>query len=102
MINEVLMKRFICKASFLQPGKSLSLLFLFCLFALSLACRQSAARVEGATKADNGARAVTVESPTVKKVIDAAIEQTNITRSYDPSYVKLAYPNGDVPMQTGV
>src|SRR5205085_11646096 len=35
-------------------------------------------------------------------VIDAAIEQTNITRSYDPSYVKLAYPNGDVPMQTGV
>jgi uncharacterized protein len=102
MITEVLMKGLFCKDSFLQSGKPLGLLFLFCFFALSLACRQSATRVEGATKTDGGARAVAVESPTVKKVIDAAIEQTNITQSYDPSYVKLAYPNGDVPMQTGV
>jgi uncharacterized protein len=86
----------------LQPGKPLGLVFLVCFFTLSLACRQSAAGVEGATKTDGAARAVAVESPTLKKVIDAAIEQTNITRGYDPAYVKLAYPNGDVPMQTGV
>jgi uncharacterized protein YijF (DUF1287 family) len=96
------MKRFICKDNFLQESKPMGLLFLVCFFALSLACRQNAARVEGATKADGGARAVAVESPTVKKVIDAAVEQTEITRGYDPAYVKLAYPNGDVPLQTGV
>lgn len=36
------------------------------------------------------------------KVIASAIEQTTYTTSYDPSYVKLEYPNGDVPKETGV
>jgi uncharacterized protein YijF (DUF1287 family) len=31
-----------------------------------------------------------------------AIEQTTVTTGYDPTYTKLEYPNGDVPMQTGV
>jgi uncharacterized protein len=73
-----------------------------CLVVCTLACRQSAAREDGATGADAGARPVAVESPTLKKVIEAAIEQTQTTRGYDPSYVKLAYPNGDVPIETGV
>lgn len=96
-------KRLICKDSrLLQTGKPLRLFFLVCFLALTLACRQSAARVDGATSGDGGARAVAVESPTLKKVIDAAIEQTRVTRGYDPAYVKLAYPNGDVPIETGV
>jgi uncharacterized protein len=45
---------------------------------------------------------VPVNSPKIKKIIDNAIEQTNVTRTYDPAYVKLAYPGGDVPMSTGV
>jgi uncharacterized protein len=45
---------------------------------------------------------VPVDSPQIKKIIDNAIEQTNVTRTYDPAYVKLAYPGGDVPMSTGV
>jgi uncharacterized protein len=45
---------------------------------------------------------VKVTSPKIQKIIANAIEQTNITRSYDPAYVKLAYPGGDVPMNTGV
>jgi uncharacterized protein YijF (DUF1287 family) len=32
----------------------------------------------------------------------ATIEQTTYTHSYDPAYVKLEYPNGDVPKETGV
>ncbi|MDX2030961.1 MAG: DUF1287 domain-containing protein [Blastocatellia bacterium] len=32
----------------------------------------------------------------------AALEQTTYTTSYDASYVKLDYPNGDVPAHTGV
>jgi uncharacterized protein len=45
---------------------------------------------------------VPIESPKIQKIIANAIEQTKITRSYDPAYIKLAYPGGDVPMSTGV
>jgi uncharacterized protein len=45
---------------------------------------------------------VPVASPQIQKIIANAIEQTKVTRSYNPAYVKLAYPGGDVPMSTGV
>jgi uncharacterized protein len=35
-------------------------------------------------------------------VIKNALWQTTVTVDYDPSYVKLTYPNGDVPIKTGV
>jgi len=35
-------------------------------------------------------------------MLDGAIAQAGVTTSYDPSYVALAYPGGDVPEQTGV
>lgn len=38
----------------------------------------------------------------LEKVNAAAIEQTTYTKTYDASYVKLEYPNGDVPKETGV
>ncbi|MBS1787834.1 MAG: DUF1287 domain-containing protein [Acidobacteria bacterium] len=38
----------------------------------------------------------------LEKLNASAIEQTTYTKSYDPSYVKLDYPNGDVPKETGV
>jgi uncharacterized protein YijF (DUF1287 family) len=36
------------------------------------------------------------------RVVQGAIEQTAYTRSYDPSYVRIAYPNGDPPRDRGV
>ncbi|MFB2978876.1 DUF1287 domain-containing protein [Microseira sp. BLCC-F43] len=45
---------------------------------------------------------VLVSSPTIRRVIDNAIAQTKITRDYDPSYVRIPFPGGDVPMTTGV
>ena len=36
------------------------------------------------------------------QMIEAAIDQTNYTTGYDASYVKLDYPGGDVPNETGV
>lgn len=36
------------------------------------------------------------------KVVAAGLEQTTYTISYDPAYVKLDYPNGDVPRESGV
>jgi uncharacterized protein YijF (DUF1287 family) len=41
-------------------------------------------------------------SPQLKQFIAAAIEQSKVTTGYDPSYVKIDYPNGDVSSDTGV
>ena len=38
----------------------------------------------------------------LKQMLAGAIAQAGVTTSYDPSYVALAYPGGDVPEQTGV
>jgi uncharacterized protein len=45
---------------------------------------------------------VPIKSPKIQKIVVNAIEQTKITHSYNPAYVQLAYPGGDVPMSTGV
>jgi uncharacterized protein YijF (DUF1287 family) len=41
-------------------------------------------------------------SPQLKQFLEGAIEQSKVTTGYDPSYVRLDYPNGDVPSDTGV
>ena len=41
-------------------------------------------------------------SPALKAVIDGAIEQVGKTTGYDASYQSIDYPNGDVPIETGV
>lgn len=37
-----------------------------------------------------------------QKLVSAAREQVGVTLSYDPQYRRLAYPGGDVPLETGV
>jgi uncharacterized protein len=37
-----------------------------------------------------------------RKIVDSAIAQTKVTRFYDPSYVRIPYPRGDVSLVTGV
>jgi hypothetical protein len=39
---------------------------------------------------------------TAAKLITGAKKQVGVTRSYDPAYRRIAYPNGDVPLTTGV
>jgi uncharacterized protein YijF (DUF1287 family) len=41
-------------------------------------------------------------SAQLKQVIDGAIDQIGKTTSYDASYQSIEYPNGDVPLETGV
>lgn len=38
----------------------------------------------------------------LQKLVEAAIERTHVTVRYDSSYVRIPYPNGDVPAGTGV
>jgi uncharacterized protein len=40
--------------------------------------------------------------PWETRLIAAARSQIGITRAYDPTYVTLAYPNGDIPRDRGV
>ena len=42
------------------------------------------------------------ETPQIKQIVESAITQTKQTLQYDPSYAKLDYPNGDVPIERGV
>jgi uncharacterized protein YijF (DUF1287 family) len=41
-------------------------------------------------------------SPQLQQFVEAAIEQSKVTTGYDPSYVGISYPNGDVSSDTGV
>lgn len=43
-----------------------------------------------------------IVSPEIKKLFESAAEQLNLTKNYDPAYRVIAYPNGDVPGETGV
>src|ERR1700681_3885988 len=38
----------------------------------------------------------------LQKLVAAAIERTHHTVRYDSAYVRIPYPNGDVPPETGV
>lgn len=40
--------------------------------------------------------------PVLKKIIDYGIEQTRLTTLYDPAYVSIRYPNGDLSIEKGV
>lgn len=47
-------------------------------------------------------RAQTPTPPFSQRLVQAALERVRHTVRYDPAYVKLDYPNGDVPADTGV
>jgi uncharacterized protein YijF (DUF1287 family) len=73
---------------------------------LSLACQQQSVRGVKPLRPpeqQTETRALPPNSPAnLKLLIDGAAEQIGKTTSYDPSYQKLEYPNGDVPIETGV
>lgn len=45
---------------------------------------------------------VSAQSSPGISIVESARKQINITLKYDPKYVQLAYPNGDVPKDRGV
>jgi uncharacterized protein YijF (DUF1287 family) len=88
----------------------LQLIFVILTLAVALlsvsACQQQSARALAPLRPpeqQTETRALPEKSsPNLKLVIDGAIDQVGRTTSYDPSYQKLDYPNGDVPIETGV
>lgn len=43
-----------------------------------------------------------IRDPNIQKMLESAVDQTSITKTYDPAYVVLPYPGGDIPMEKGV
>ncbi|HEX8368669.1 MAG TPA: DUF1287 domain-containing protein [Pyrinomonadaceae bacterium] len=80
----------------------------FCLLTLLLfnfACESNSQFIKRRIAPASGGAAPKVgevESAEIKKLLESAFEQTGLTKTYDPAYVELTYPNGDVPMETGV
>jgi uncharacterized protein len=81
------------------------LLLSCCLLLLSVGCR-SRPNYENSTASlpDRPVfKSLPPNAPTqLKKLIDGAVEQVGVTTGYDPSYVSIQYPGGDVPLKTGV
>jgi uncharacterized protein len=83
-----------------QIGK-ISLIF-SCLFGL-LGCDGGERKISQIASNDPPKpESIVIDNSQIKQILANAIEQTKITRSYDPAYVRLKYPGGDVPMETGV
>src|SRR5438067_134235 len=89
-----------------QIKRMAAVVVLFAAAMLTAACQQQIARTRPPLKPpeqDTEVRALAPNSsPNLKLVIDGAIDQVGKTTGYDPSYQKLDYPNGDVPIETGV
>jgi uncharacterized protein len=78
----------------LNPCRSLSVVILL---GLCTACSLNLPPVSLPTPSP-----VPIASPKIKTVVEAAIGQIGVTKSYDPAYVAMSYPGGDVPLETGV
>lgn len=68
--------------------------------ALLTACHVSSAQPEAAASLPAVAKPATAATP--PPLVLAARQQIGVTRLYDPAYVGLTYPGGDVPMERGV
>ena len=83
----------------MRTNKAVSVIAgLIIMLLFSVACGQNSDRME-----TGRVRPLPAEvSPTIKQVIEAGQEQTKYTFYYDPSYVTIDYPGGDVPLERGV
>ncbi len=81
-------------------------IFIFiCIISIfNFACRDSQTFVPQLKKenATEKPLASEIKSPEIRKVLESAARQTEVTKNYDPNYVVIPYPNGDVPPETGV
>src|SRR5215468_12675630 len=83
--------------------RALPFLFLF-IFSLTgcQVIRGTQRAVEVPRRVLDEAMKVKADAAPLEKINAGAVEQTTQTTGYDGSYVKLDYPNGDVPPSTGV
>jgi uncharacterized protein len=89
----------------MKNPKTLFPVFLLLISTFQFACQTNQptlARQKPATTPTEKPRIAEIQSDEIKKLLESAVEQTTLTKSYDPAYVVIPYPNGDVPVETGV
>jgi len=84
-----------------KPRRSSILLLSLCLLPACNLIRSSRAIVLSERELA-AAQRVKPDATPLERVLAHSIEQTTMTLSYDPAYVKIDYPNGDVPIARGV
>lgn len=73
------------------------------LFSVSVACSERSSSVEAQELSHEGyKKSSAVVSEKSQKLVDAALWQIGKTIEYDPAYVGLSYPGGDIPIEKGV
>lgn len=75
---------------------------IFAVSVFGFACRDSQAIIPQIERTAEKPPISEIASPEIRKVLESAKKQTEVTKNYDPSYVVIPYPNGDVPPETGV
>lgn len=70
--------------------------------ATSTSSKRNAVNLEIAATNTGSSDRLAVSNPRIAKLVAAAVAQYGQTVYYDPSYVKLSYPGGDVPKDRGV
>ena len=68
----------------------------------TVSSERNAVKLERAATTIGSSDKIAVSNPRIAKLVAAAVAQYGETVYYDPSYVKLSYPNGDVPKDRGV
>jgi uncharacterized protein YijF (DUF1287 family) len=76
--------------------------FIFTVSIFNFSCRDSQALIPRIERTSEKPQISEIKSPEIKKVLESAAKQIEVTKNYDPNYVVIPYPNGDVPMETGV
>lgn len=90
-----------------NPRFFINILLLISL-AFAFSCRKNSSGISERDKSNlfSNARAKPklseIKSPEIKKLLESAMKQTEITKTYDPAYIVIPYPNGDVTPETGV
>jgi uncharacterized protein len=76
---------------------------ILCCLGLATACQPTLPTASVTQQAEpRSSTVVAIASPQIQTVVDSALAQIGVTKTYDPAYVALDYPNGDVPVSTGV
>lgn len=76
-------------------------LLIVLLLLASAACRPTGAHRSTVEPSVEEPPLVKIGSESVRKVLESAYEQTRLTTNYSQEYFRLAYPNGDPPIETG-
>lgn len=88
----------------LKLNRRAYILLALCGSILFVACQQTFRRTVGQSRPSNAQTKPLPDNapPALRNMLAGAIAQPDQTFYYDPAYVKLAYPGGDVPLDRGV